>query len=378
VSEVLLAFLDHAERYYRGPDGRPTKEVDEVKRAIRPVRELYGHNPAAEFGPKALAAVRQHMVGLGWCRSLINRRVDRVKRAFEWAASEELVPVTTYQALRTLAGLRKGRTEARESEPVTPVDPAHVAATLPLLTPHLRAMVELQRLTGMRPGEACRLRLAEVDRSGEVWVYRPVHHKTAHHGKTRAVHFGPRAQALVAEFLRGGNPPPDGFAGIDLADETARLVAADAYQEAGRDRDGALLRELSRPIVLVAGCVVDPALTLFSPSRAREDRFRVGRKKRKSKVPPSQQNRRKAEPKLVPAAEYTPLTYAHAVRKTAEKAGVPHWHPNQLRHLFATEVRREFGLEAAQVTLGRWRTDVTQVYAERNEALAAEVAAKIG
>ena len=44
----------------------------------------------------------------------------------------------------------------------------------------------------------------------------------------------------------------------------------------------------------------------------------------------------------------------------------------------ATRVRKEFGLEAAQVLLGHSRADVTQVYAERNEALAVEVAAKIG
>src|SRR5262245_9326770 len=67
VADALLAFLDHAERYYRTPDGRPTKEVDEIKRAIRPVRELYGVKPATEFGPKSLAAIRQHMIGLGWC-----------------------------------------------------------------------------------------------------------------------------------------------------------------------------------------------------------------------------------------------------------------------------------------------------------------------
>jgi hypothetical protein len=53
-----------------------------------------------------------------------------VKRVFKWAAAEEFVPITVYQALRTLAGLRKGRTEARESEPVKPVDLAHVNATL--------------------------------------------------------------------------------------------------------------------------------------------------------------------------------------------------------------------------------------------------------
>jgi integrase len=170
VNEVLLAFMRWAATHYRTPSGAPTTEIGELKWSIRPVRELYGDTQAAEFGPRALAAVRQHMVGLNWCRSLINRRIDRVKRVFKWAAAEELVPVTSYQALRTLAGLRKGRTEARESEPVKPADPANVAATLPFLTPHLQCMAELQRLTGMRPGEVCQLRLCEVDRSGDVWV----------------------------------------------------------------------------------------------------------------------------------------------------------------------------------------------------------------
>ena len=178
VNEVLLAFMRWAATHYRTPDGEPTTEIGELKWSLRPVRELYGDTPAAEFGPRALAAVRQHMIGRNWCRSLVNRRIDRVKRVFKWAASEELVPVAVYQALRTLAGLRKGRTEARESEPVKPVDPAHVAATLLFLTPHLRRMVELQRLTGMRPGEVCRLRLCEVDRTGDVWIYRPTQHKT--------------------------------------------------------------------------------------------------------------------------------------------------------------------------------------------------------
>ena len=60
------------------------------------------------------------------------------------------------------------------------------------------------------------------------------------------------------------------------------------------------------------------------------------------------------------------------------KAGVPHWHPNQLRHLFATEVRQAYGLEAAQVLLGHSRADVTQVYAARDLGLAVRVAAEAG
>jgi uncharacterized protein (TIGR02996 family) len=381
VNEVLLAYLGHAGGYYRTPDGKPTTEVGEIKRSLRPVRELYGHTPAAGFGPRALAAVRRRMVDAGWCRSLVNKRIDRVKRAYKWAAAEEMVPVTVYQALRSLAGFRKGRTDARESEPVRPVDPAHVAAVLPMVRPPVRAMIELQRHTGMRPGEVCRLRLSEVDRSGEVWVYRPAQHKTAHRGRKRVIPIGPKARVVIAEFLRGDRPTPDGFAHIDPNDpaqQTARLVMADVYQEAGRDHDAELLRDTGKAVALVAGCVVDPDAPLFSPALDREERFRVMRAARKSKVPPSQRDRRKAKPAKVPAAEYHPHAYASAVAVACKKAGVPHWHPNQLLHSFATRVRKEHGLEAAQVLLGHSKADVTQVYAERNEALAAAVAARIG
>jgi integrase len=57
---------------------------------------------------------------------------------------------------------------------------------------------------------------------------------------------------------------------------------------------------------------------------------------------------------------------------------VDRWSPNQLRHTAATQIRREFGLEAAQVILGHSKADVTQVYAERDLAKGAEVARRIG
>ena len=57
---------------------------------------------------------------------------------------------------------------------------------------------------------------------------------------------------------------------------------------------------------------------------------------------------------------------------------MPEWHLNQLRHTSATEVRRQFGLEASQVVLGHSKADVTQVYAERDQALAADVMRQIG
>ena len=57
---------------------------------------------------------------------------------------------------------------------------------------------------------------------------------------------------------------------------------------------------------------------------------------------------------------------------------LPRWAPNQLRHSAATEIRRQFGLEAAQVALGHSQADVTQIYAERDLTLAVEIMRKIG
>ncbi len=80
---------------------------------------------------------------------------------------------------------------------------------------------------------------------------------------------------------------------------------------------------------------------------------------------------------------YTKDSYARAIRRGVDKANkairrmprnsqienpalLAYWAPNRLRHTRATEVRKQFGLEAAQVILGHAKADVTQVYAERD------------
>jgi site-specific recombinase XerC len=54
------------------------------------------------------------------------------------------------------------------------------------------------------------------------------------------------------------------------------------------------------------------------------------------------------------------------------------WAPNQLRHLLATRVRRESGIEAAKVLLGHSQLNTTGIYAEQDRQRAIEVAQKIG
>lgn len=85
VAELLLAFLIHADKNYTDSEGKPTQEVATIKYSVKPVRELFAELPVDLFGPLALETVREKMIEVGLCRTLINRRVDRIKRCFKWA-----------------------------------------------------------------------------------------------------------------------------------------------------------------------------------------------------------------------------------------------------------------------------------------------------
>jgi len=54
------------------------------------------------------------------------------------------------------------------------------------------------------------------------------------------------------------------------------------------------------------------------------------------------------------------------------------WHPHQLRHNAATELRKEFGIEAARIILGHRSAAITEVYAEKDEQQAVEAMMKVG
>jgi integrase len=332
VNELILAYLQHAEQHYRRPDGTETTEVREYKAALRPLKELYGHTEARAFGPLGLKAVRQRMVDADISRGVINQRIGRVRRVFKWAVENELIAPSVLQGLQAVRGLQKGRSQARDTAPVQPVAEAIVLKTLPYLTRPVRAMVQVQLLTGARPGEICVMRACDIETSGPVWLYRPGsdrgpdgQHKTAHHGHQRLIAIGPKAQELIRPFLK-----------------------------------------------------LDTQAYFFSPREAMEELRSERRRKRVSKVQPSQEDRRRGKPKRSPGQRYTPSSYAHAVSKACEKAGVPSWHPHQLRHTAATKLRREYGLDVARAVLGHRSPQITELYAELDTSRAAEVMEKLG
>jgi hypothetical protein len=149
---VVLAFWRHAEARY----GAGGKELAQYRYSLRPLKELYGATPAARISPKCLRAVRQRMIDLGWCRTLINRRVARVKTLFGWAVAEELVPPAVAHGLREVRGLRPGESAAREREPADsgPRRPARHTGGPALMNRRPSQRRRLQRLeAATRPPE---------------------------------------------------------------------------------------------------------------------------------------------------------------------------------------------------------------------------------
>ena len=99
------------------------------------------------------------------------------------------------------AGCAFGRTKARETEPIRPVADLYVAIVLPFVTPHVAAMIKLQRLSGMRAGEMVVMRPCDIDTSGEIWIYEPFDHKGRWRGHRKQIPLGPEAQRILQPFL---------------------------------------------------------------------------------------------------------------------------------------------------------------------------------
>jgi integrase len=359
VNDVILAYDTWAEPYYHR-EGKENVQMVMIRDALGVVMRLFGRTPAADFGPLKLEAVQQAMAAKGWSRNYVNEQVGRVRRMFRWAVSRELVPRDLYHGLAALPGLRKGAPGVRETGPVKPVPEAVVEVTLPHMPKVVRAMIRVEMLTGMRPGEVCLMRACDIDTTGRVWVYRPSAHKTEHHGKAREVYIGPQAQEVIKPWLK---------------------LELQAF--------------------------------LFSPAESEAARNAERRDNRKTPRTPSQANRRpKKNPKRSKRGHYDETSLRNAVYRACDKAFPPprplarregessvewqgrltegqkqelarwrsehRWHPNQLRHTAATMIRKEYGIETARIQLGHSRAFTTEIYAEADRLKAMEAMAKLG
>ncbi len=169
VNELILAYWRMVEGSFAPTvSGHDPGELHCLRTALRLVRELYGRTAASAFGRLAPQG-----------RPPENDREELAPRLHQ-PPGESNSPMVPLGGLRgndsgrrgprppISRGLRRGKSTAREKDPVKRVLEDLVKAVLPFLSPAVCAMVELQWHTGMRPGEVLGLRACDLDATCKV------------------------------------------------------------------------------------------------------------------------------------------------------------------------------------------------------------------
>lgn len=314
----------------------------DIARAVEHLMREAGTTRIDSFGPLALEAVRDTMIERGLSRNRINRQVRRMKAVFKWGVVREIVKESTQARIQMLPSLKKGWTKAPDHPKIRPVADEHVERLLPYVSPVVRDMICLQRLTGMRSDELTGMRLSELDRSGDVWVYRKEEHKTAHAGKDKIVCIGPRAKEILARHIEDGTDylftPAKSF----LSRRLEHTKNKKRWPRKSRGEKGATRNRC-------------PRYTAGTYRKALRHGFIKLAKSLGAKDPPKNAN----------------------FKKWLAGHGVTYFHPHQLRHNVGTDLREKYGIEGAQVVLGN-TIDATLIYAEKSLALAKRIASEVG
>ena len=166
VADVVANYADFARDYYN-KNGKPTSEQPLIRCVLKQLLDTQGTRPANEFGPRRFKVFRTGLVSEGLARKTVNHYCLHVVRAFRQAAADELIPAEIYHAIRSVEPLREGRTGAKERAPIPPVTDKLFFAAKEHASAIIADMMQLQRLTGMRPGEVVSIRPADM-KSGKM------------------------------------------------------------------------------------------------------------------------------------------------------------------------------------------------------------------
>lgn len=339
LSSLLVGFLD----YFSGLPSYNKTDWAAYLKVTKKLRELFEDFNVDEFGIRQLSLFRETFLEEGYVRNgerkeysrnYLNKLVKYVRAIFNWGASEGIVPAAICDQLKYFKPLMRGRTSAVETRKRRVVADSEIEAILPFLLPIYRDIIRLLRETGMRPSELCHMRVGDVRRDGEVWVYAPGTHKTQWRGNSRYVALGKRAQGILGRYLVGR----------------------------------------------------DESEFVFSPKEAMAQKWEERRLNRKTRIQPSQVRRFEdsAGTKLDRFKDcYDTQALGRALVtafQKAERAGVnlERWTLYELRHTAITEVKFKYGAEAAQHFAGHHNLSTQDIYDHSSLLFAKDVALKRG
>jgi len=353
------------------------KRGNAIKVTLRLLRQTDGSTALKDYGPNRLRLLRERMRSGDadsdpprepWSRRTTNERISIVQAFFRWAVARELVHESVARALEMVDPLKRRRDEPDDRKKVQPVPQDLLDATLPFLSRQVRALVELQLLTGARPGELVGLRAIDIRTDGGeggegVWTFEPQEHKNAHRGHTRTILFGPKAQGILRPFM-ASRPVDAPLFSPKEAEEERRRAAHEARKTPKGYGNGPGTNR-SRAPRRPPGDAYDVCSYRRAIWRACDAAFPLPKELRKKRFETVEAWRERVGGESAAAAE----------RWRDEHR----WNPHQLRHSAATRIRKEHGLEAASLLLGHSSAEVTDaIYAQRDLGTAARAARAYG
>lgn len=313
IDELSMAYKAWAAGHYQD-DGIPTKRYMTIDRVATLLCKLYGDLPATAFGPRELTAFRT---------SLIIRESDGTPRNRHTINDFVLITVGMYRW-----AAEHGQVSADVWQALTAVSPLKAGRS---------NAAEPKRIEPADIADvAATCALLPRTLSTLVWVQ---------------LWTGMRSGEAVS--MRVGDIDRSGPVWI-------YRPAKHKTQHKGKMREIAIpecAQELLQHYVDAAK--LDGNEYLFSPERAQRERGR--QRVRKGSL----------------RTKYASDVYGKAITRAAKEAGVPHWHPHQLRHTYATAAKSEAGWEAARVLLGHSSAATTEIYVEEDRRIAMMSADKV-
>lgn len=342
IAELIERYLIYAEERYQ-KHGKKTGTKDNIWYTLRPFLARYGAIDSADFGLDELEEYQRELdAGGKLCRNQINARIRIIIAMFTWGArhrgknGQRMVPPAVAGELRLIEKLRRGYCRAKDHPRKGAAPLEDIEKTAAELAEPIASMVRLQLLTGARPNEIREMKAREITKAGRsLWEYRPESYKTEHQeqdGERKIIFLGPKAVKILRPFMA-------------------------AAEKEGRED------------------------YLFRPAQAAAERRRQSEAINDTKTPSRRERdaQRARKPGRRLNDHYTATAYRTAIKRGAERAGVPDFTPYQIRKARATEIDRKYGEQAAAIQLGHKsiRTTLDHYIDPRTEQ-ARKLARKIG
>ncbi len=306
VSQLCDLFLSHAHGYYRKPKSkRLTREYSLIRSSLQPLRQVAGAMAVDDVTAVTVAKARQWILDNlpGNCRNTVNKKASRMVRIFRWGSQPErsLVPALVYAQLVTIQPLPYGRCSARETQGLQDVSRDRINDLMATLFDPPKHPGNADKVTML-----ARRRLATMIELQLETGMRP----------------GELCSMTVEAIDKTGNRGTGGTGGPD----GIWLYRPDEHKTEHRGKE--------RIVVLFepARNLITRWLTTNSIKAGRLFEMRVD-------------------------------SFRTSVQRALKRAGLESFTPQQLRHTMGTEVRREYGLDAAQVLLGHSSARTTEGYA---------------